>query len=56
MSKKVLDVQGVNKSFCGFKALNEVVFDAVEGETHAIIGPNRAVNQLSKCLYWQADP
>ncbi|MGA1558617.1 MAG: ABC transporter ATP-binding protein, partial [bacterium] len=34
--------QGVNKSFGGLKALNEVVFDAVEGETHAIIGPNGA--------------
>ncbi len=42
MSKKILDVQGVNKSFGGLKALNEVVFDAVEGETHAIIGPNGA--------------
>ena len=30
MSKKILDVQGVNKSFGGLKALNEVVFDAVE--------------------------
>ena len=42
MIKKILDVQGVNKSFGGLKALNEVVFDAVEGETHAIIGPNGA--------------
>ena len=42
MSKKILDVQGVIKSFGGLKALNEVVFDAVEGETHAIIGPNGA--------------
>ena len=42
MSKKILAVQGVNKSFGGLKALNEVVFDAVEGETHAIIGPNGA--------------
>jgi branched-chain amino acid transport system ATP-binding protein len=42
MSKKILDVQGVDKSFGGLKALNEVVFDAVEGETHAIIGPNGA--------------
>ena len=42
MSKKILDVQGVNKSFGGLKALNEVVSDAVEGETHAIIGPNGA--------------
>ena len=37
MSRKILDVKGVNKSFGGLKALNEVVFDAVEGETHAII-------------------
>ena len=42
MSRKILDVKGVNKSFGGLKALNEVVFDAVEGETHAIIGPNGA--------------
>ena len=42
MSRKILDVKGVNKSFGGLKALNEVVFDAVVGETHAIIGPNGA--------------
>ena len=42
MSRKILDVKGVNKSFGGLKALNDVVFDAVEGETHAIIGPNGA--------------
>ena len=42
MSRKILDVKGVNMSFGGLKALNEVVFDAVEGETHAIIGPNGA--------------
>ena len=30
MSRKILDVKGVNKSFGGLKALNEVVFDAVE--------------------------
>ena len=42
MSRKILNVKGVNKSFGGLKALNEVVFDAVEGETHAIIGPNGA--------------
>ena len=42
MSRKILDVKGVNKSFGGLKALNEVVFDAIEGETHAIIGPNGA--------------
>ena len=42
MSRKILDVKGVNKSFGGLKALNEVVFDAVEGEIHAIIGPNGA--------------
>ena len=42
MSRKILEVKGVNKSFGGLKALNEVVFDAVEGETHAIIGPNGA--------------
>ena len=35
-------MKGVNKSFGGLKALNEVVFDAVVGETHAIIGPNGA--------------
>lgn len=42
MSKVLLDVKGVNKSFGGLKALNEVVFEATEGETHAIIGPNGA--------------
>ena len=52
MSRKILDVKGVTKSFGGLKALNEVVFDAVEGETHAIIGPNGAGNStfLNVCI------
>jgi branched-chain amino acid transport system ATP-binding protein len=41
-TRAILDVKGVNKSFGGLKALNEVVFEAKEGETHAIIGPNGA--------------
>ena len=38
----ILDVQNVNKSFGGLKALHHVNLDIEEGKIHAIIGPNCA--------------
>lgn len=38
----VLDVNGVNKSFGGLQALNNVILQVQRGTTHAIIGPNGA--------------
>ena len=40
MTKKILNLKGVNNGLGGLKAPNEFVFDAVEGETHAMIGLN----------------
>jgi branched-chain amino acid transport system ATP-binding protein len=42
MSQHVLKVEGVNLSFGGLKALNEVNLEIEEGKVHAIIGPNGA--------------
>lgn len=39
---EILRVEGVNKSFGGLRALNEVNFSVQEGDVHAIIGPNGA--------------
>ena len=38
----ILEVQNVNKSFGGLKALTDVNLNVEEGTIHAIIGPNRA--------------
>jgi len=38
----ILRVEGVNKSFGGLRALNNVNFWVEEGSVHAIIGPNGA--------------
>jgi branched-chain amino acid transport system ATP-binding protein len=38
----LLDINGVNKTFGGLKALSDVQLKIEEGETHAIIGPNGA--------------
>ncbi|KAA5605928.1 ABC transporter ATP-binding protein [Roseospira marina] len=38
----ILQVQNVNKSFGGLKALNNVNLDITEGTVHAVIGPNGA--------------
>ncbi len=38
----ILEVQNVNKSFGGLKALQNVNLDIEEGSIHAIIGPNGA--------------
>ncbi|WP_417668783.1 ABC transporter ATP-binding protein [Roseibium sp.] len=39
---EILKVEGVNKSFGGLRALNNVNFKVEEGAVHAIIGPNGA--------------
>ncbi|WP_422376164.1 ABC transporter ATP-binding protein [Roseibium sp.] len=39
---EILRVEGVNKSFGGLRALNNVNFAVEEGTVHAIIGPNGA--------------
>ncbi|MET1415333.1 ABC transporter ATP-binding protein [Roseibium sp. HPY-6] len=39
---EILRVEGVNKSFGGLRALNNVNFSVQEGTVHAIIGPNGA--------------
>lgn len=39
---EILRVKGVNKSFGGLRALNNVNFSVEEGTVHAIIGPNGA--------------
>jgi len=38
----VLSVEGVDKSFDGFKAINDLNFYLREGELHTVIGPNGA--------------
>ena len=42
MNKKLLDLQGIKKSFGGVHALTGVDFDLYEGEIHALIGENGA--------------
>ena len=42
MSEVLLKVEGIGKSFGGLKALSDVSFDVLAGETLAVIGPNGA--------------
>ena len=42
MSKELLKVSHISKYFSGVKALDDVSFDLVEGEAHAICGENGA--------------
>ena len=40
MSRPLLQIKGVSKSFGGFTALNDVSLDLAEGERFGLIGPN----------------
>ncbi|MEW9922285.1 ABC transporter ATP-binding protein [Marimonas sp. MJW-29] len=42
MPDRVLDVQGIEKSFGALKASDGITLDLVPGEIHALIGPNGA--------------
>jgi len=53
----ILKVQGVNKSFRGLRALNDVNLDIEEGSVHAIIGPNGAgKSTLLNCFVGRLTP
>ena len=53
----ILEVQNVNKSFGGLKALHNVNLDIEEGKIHAIIGPNGAVKStLLNCFVGKLMP
>src|ERR1700720_2940104 len=42
MSVTLLEAKSITKSFTGVQALNNVSFDLLEGEVHALIGENGA--------------
>lgn len=53
----ILQVQNVNKSFGGLKALHEVNLSVEEGTVHAIIGPNGAgKSTLLNCFIGRLTP
>ncbi len=53
----ILQVQGVNKSFGGLKALDNVNLDIADGAVHAIIGPNGAgKSTLLNCFVGRLTP
>ncbi|MEM9030376.1 MAG: ABC transporter ATP-binding protein [Pseudomonadota bacterium] len=53
----ILEVSGVNKSFGGLKALDDVNLTVKEGGVHAIIGPNGAgKSTLLNCFVGRLDP
>jgi branched-chain amino acid transport system ATP-binding protein len=53
----ILEIQNVNKSFGGLRALNEVNLSVTEGMVHAIIGPNGAgKSTLLNCLVGRLQP
>lgn len=54
---QILEVKGVNKSFGGLKALNEVNLSVEQGDVHAIIGPNGAgKSTLLNCFVGRLTP
>lgn len=53
----ILEVQGVNKTFGGLKALNNVNLQVEQGTVHAIIGPNGAgKSTLLNCFVGRLRP
>ncbi len=53
----LLDVQSVNKTFGGLKALNNVNLQVEQGTVHAIIGPNGAgKSTLLNCFVGRLEP
>ena len=53
----ILEVQGVNKTFDGLKALDNVNLKVEEGTVHAIIGPNGAGKcTLLNCFVGRLEP
>jgi len=53
----LLDVQSVNKTFGGLKALDDVNLQVEEGNVHAIIGPNGAgKSTLLNCFVGRLKP
>ena len=55
MTKAVLRLNGIEKSFAALKVTDGLSLDVLEGETHAIIGPNGAgkttlIHQISGAL------
>ena len=42
MKEKFLEISNVSKTFPGVKALDNVKFDIVPGEVHALVGENGA--------------
>ena len=53
----LLQVQGVNKTFGGLKALDNVNLEVAEGTVHAIIGPNGAgKSTLLNCFVGRLKP
>ena len=53
----ILEVQTVNKSFKGLRALSDVNLSVVEGSVHAIIGPNGAgKSTLLNCFVGRLAP
>jgi ABC-type branched-chain amino acid transport systems, ATPase component len=52
-----LEVRGVNKSFGGLRALNEINLTVEPGAVHAIIGTNGAgKSTLLNCLNGRLEP
>ena len=59
MSSSYLEIEHVSKTFPGVKALNDVRFDIIPGEVHALVGENGAgKSTLIKILsgFQQPDP
>lgn len=42
MSDYILRIKGISKSFSGVKALDNIHFDLIKGEVHALMGENGA--------------